>query len=70
MPWRGPEGEAPVSSRIIRAANAFDDLVGASVDRDRTAAALERLRLDSAEYDPGVVEALSKAASRRAVSRR
>ncbi|HZC41127.1 MAG TPA: HD domain-containing phosphohydrolase [Streptosporangiaceae bacterium] len=70
MPWRGPDGEAPVSSRIIRAANAFDDLVGASVDRDRTAAALERLRLDSAEYDPGVVEALSKAASRRAVIRR
>lgn len=69
-PWRGPDGEPPVGSRIIRAANAFDDLVGASVDRDRTAAALERLRLDSAEYDPGVVEALSKVTGRRHASRR
>jgi hypothetical protein len=69
-PWRGPDGEPPVGSRIIRAANAFDDLVGASVDRDRTSAALERLRLDSAEYDPGVVEALSKVAGRRHASRR
>jgi hypothetical protein len=69
-PWRGPGGEPPVSSRIIRAANAFDDMVGASVDRDRTSAALERLRLDSTEYDPGVVEALSKVAGRRYVLRR
>jgi hypothetical protein len=69
-PWRGPDGEPPVGSRIIRAANAFDDLVGASVDRDRTSAALERLRLDSAEYDPAVVEALSKVAGRRHASRR
>ena len=44
---------------------AFDDLVGGSSDRDRSAAALERLRLDTAaEYDPGVVEALSKVAGR------
>ncbi len=69
-PWRGQDGEPPVGSRIIRAANAFDDMVGASVDRDRTSAALERLRLDSAEYDPGVVEALSKVAGRRHASRR
>ncbi len=56
----------PVGSRIIRAANAFDDLVGGSTDRDRTTAALERLRLDTAtQYDPGVVEALSKVAGRR-----
>ncbi len=65
-PWRGPQGEPPVGSRIIRAANAFDDLVGASVDTGRTTTALERLRLDTAtEYDPGVVEALSKVAGRR-----
>jgi HD domain len=69
-PWRGPGGEPPVGSRIIRAANAFDDLVGASVDRERIAAALERLRLDSAEYDPAVVEALSRVASRRHPGRR
>jgi HD domain len=59
----------PVASRIIRAANAFDDLVGSSADRDRAAAALERLRLDTAaEYDPGVVEALSKVIGRRTLS--
>jgi hypothetical protein len=51
----------PLSSRIIRAANAFDDLVGSSVEPSRAAAAVERLRLDTAaEYDPHVVEALSR----------
>jgi response regulator RpfG family c-di-GMP phosphodiesterase len=56
----------PVGSRIIRAANAFDDLVGGSTDHDRTTAALERLRLDTAaQYDPEVVEALSKVTGRR-----
>ena len=65
QPWRGSGPEPPIGSRIIRAANAFDDLVGGSSDRDRCAAALERLRLDTAaEYDPGVVEALSKVAGR------
>ena len=65
QPWRGRAGEPPVGSRIIRAANAFDDLVGGSADRDRSAAALERLRLDTAaEYDPRVVEALSKVTGR------
>jgi HD-GYP domain-containing protein (c-di-GMP phosphodiesterase class II) len=56
----------PVGSRIIRAANAFDDMVGGSTDRDRTAAALERLRMDTAvEYDPRVVQALTEVAGRR-----
>jgi HD domain len=65
QPWRGSEPEPPIGSRIIRAANAFDDLVGGSPDRDRAAPALERLRLDTAvEYDPGVVEALTKVAGR------
>jgi len=64
-PSHGHDPEPPIGSRIIRAANAFDDLVGGSSDRDRSAAALERLRLDTAaEYDPGVVEALSKVAGR------
>jgi hypothetical protein len=50
----------PLSSRIIRAANAYDDLVGSSDDPSRAAEAMERLRLDTAcEYDPRVVEALS-----------
>jgi HD domain-containing protein len=60
--------EPPLSSRIIRAANAFDDLVGSSVEPSRAAAAVERLRLDTAsEYDPKVVEALSRLISRRSV---
>ncbi len=64
-PSRGHDPEPPIGSKIIRAANAFDDLVGASADRDRISAALERLRLDTAaEYDPGVVAALSEVAGR------
>jgi HD-GYP domain-containing protein (c-di-GMP phosphodiesterase class II) len=51
----------PLSSRIIRAANAYDDLVGSSENPSRAAEAVERLRLDTgSEYDPRVVEALSK----------
>jgi hypothetical protein len=51
----------PLSSRIIRAANAFDDLVGSSAETSRAGAAVRRLRLDTAaEYDPAVVEALSR----------
>jgi HD domain len=58
----------PLSSRIIRAANAFDDLVGSSVEPSRAAAAVERLRLDTAmEYDPKVVDALGRLVSRRSV---
>ena len=65
LPWRGGQVVPPIGSRIIRAANAFDDLVGGSAERDRSTAALERLRLDTAaQYDPGVVEALSKVAGR------
>ncbi len=63
-----PAEEPPLSSRIIRAANAFDDLVGSSVEPSRAAAAVQRLRLDTAsEYDPQVVEALSRLVSRRSV---
>jgi HD domain-containing protein len=66
-PYRGePDRQPPpLASRIIKAANAYDDLVGDSADRDRGAAVLERLRLDSAtEYDPTVVEALSRVIDR------
>ena len=66
LPARGTEPGPPVGSRIIRAANAFDDLVGGSTDRDRSTAALERLRLDTgSEYDAGVIEALSEVAGKR-----
>jgi hypothetical protein len=56
----GKAAQPPLSSRIIRAANAFDDLVGSSANPVRAAAVIERLRLDTAaEYDPGVVDALN-----------
>ncbi|XRQ04394.1 HD-GYP domain-containing protein [Actinomadura welshii] len=71
-PAAGDAGDAarpappPLAGRIIKVANAYDDLVGESPDRDRGAAVLERLRLDSAaEYDPTVVEALSRVVDRR-----
>jgi len=71
LPWRGGGGRLPpLGSRIIRAVNAFDDLVGGSADRDRVSAALDRLRMDTdTEYDPGVVAALAMVAGRLPVSR-
>lgn len=61
------DGAPPaLASRVIKVANAYDDLVGDSGDRDRGAAVLERLRLDSrTEYDPAVVEALGRVLARR-----
>jgi hypothetical protein len=60
----------PLSSRIIKAANAFDDLVGSSLDPGRAAAAVQQLRLNTAsEYDPEAVEALSRVVNRRSVIR-
>jgi hypothetical protein len=57
----------PLSSRVIRAVNAFDDLVGSSANPGRAAVVVDRLRLDtSAEYDPQVVEALARVVARRA----
>jgi hypothetical protein len=65
-PYRSADGPAPpLASRVIKVANAYDDLVGASSDRDRSAAVLERLRGDSAaEYDPTVVESLGHVVDR------
>ena len=68
-PARGHSPAPPLGSMIIRAANAFDDMVGSSTDRDRSAAALDQLRLDPAEYDAGVVAALAEVAGRRVPSR-
>jgi hypothetical protein len=62
-PWRPADGSQPppLSSCIIRAANAYDDLVGSSADQQRAAAAMEWLRLDTeSEYDSRVVEALGR----------
>ncbi|WP_067169103.1 HD-GYP domain-containing protein [Microtetraspora niveoalba] len=60
----------PMASRVIKAANAYDDLVGGSADRDRAASALERLRLAvGTEYDPTVVEAMARVVDRVALGR-
>jgi len=59
--------EVPLASRIIKAVNAYDDLVGDSAETGRRLEALERLRLGMAyEYDPLVVESLSKIVERTA----
>jgi hypothetical protein len=68
-PARGHEPAPPLGSRIIRAANAFDDMVGSSTDRDRSAAAIDRMRLDPVGYDDEVIEALRDVAGRRVPSR-
>ena len=50
-----------LSGSIIRVANAYDDLVGGSNDPDRQLAAVHRIRVGLAtEYDPKVVEALTR----------
>jgi hypothetical protein len=57
--------DPPLSSRIIKVANAYDDLVGPSTDRDRAGAALERIRLASGgAYDPHALEALARVIGR------
>lgn len=68
-PYRRPHEAVditiPLGSRIIRAVNAFDDLVGGSVESGRRYDALERLRLGMAyDYDPKVVETLSRIVER------
>ena len=81
MPWRGVPARRsaawdaeleipPLGSRIIRAVNAFDDLVEGRPGRDRANAALGRLRADSErEYDPEVIAALAVVTNRLPVSR-
>ncbi|MDT4893629.1 MAG: hypothetical protein QOE97_2664, partial [Pseudonocardiales bacterium] len=56
-----PDHTLPIESRIIKAASAYDDLVGTSTSAEVSADALERLRLGMAyEYDPQVVETLTR----------
>jgi hypothetical protein len=53
--------DVPLGSRIIKASNAYDDLVGDSLETTRRLDALERLHLGMAyEYDPRVVDSLAK----------
>jgi hypothetical protein len=68
-PYRRPheslEGGVPLAARIIRVVNAYDDLVGGSYETGTRLEALERLRLGMAyEYDPRVVETLSRIVER------
>ena len=61
----------PLECRIIRVCNAYDDQVGASLDDDRRARALETLRADAGgEYDPRVLESLTRLVSRGLVPAR
>src|SRR6202012_5441639 len=58
----------PLSSRIIKPANASGAVGGRAPDPGRAAAAVQRLRLDTAsEYAPATVEALSRVVNRRSV---
>ena len=69
-PYRRPhetvDGTVPLASRIIKAANAYDDLVGDARESVRRLEALERLRLSMAyDYDPRVVASLARVVERQ-----
>lgn len=64
-PFLGADGvrgrEHPLASSIVRAANAYDDLLADGGGLAGRLATVERLRLATArEYEPGVVEALAE----------
>jgi hypothetical protein len=64
-PLGDEEGGVPLASRIIKVANAYDDLVGDVPGRVRRQQALERLQLGVAyDYDPRVVAALRRVVER------
>jgi hypothetical protein len=60
----------PLASRIIKVANAFDDLTAGRADPASATAAMERIHLGLGyEYDPRVVEALAVVTSDAMVGR-
>ncbi|WP_030771475.1 HD-GYP domain-containing protein [Streptomyces sp. NRRL F-2664] len=60
-----PYREQPALARIVRAVNAYDDLVGGSRHPVGPLAALEQLRLGTGrEYQPEVVECLARVLAR------
>jgi response regulator RpfG family c-di-GMP phosphodiesterase len=68
-PFRRPgqpfDASVPVASRIIRVANAYDDMVGGSMESQHRMLALDRLRAGTVdEYDPTVVDLVSRAVER------
>lgn len=60
--WRLQQlGDIPIASRILRVANAYDDLVGVSLDSVTRMRALQRLRLGMGyDYDPRVLRELCR----------
>jgi HD-GYP domain len=57
--------DLPLSSRIIKVCNAYDDLTGEGADLARRHAAIERIHLGLGyEYDPRVVDALVRVLAR------
>ncbi|CAL9305974.1 HD-GYP domain-containing protein [Streptomyces sp. SudanB25_2051] len=62
-----PYREQPLAARIVRAANAYDDLSGETAQG--APRALEHLRLGTArDYDPAVVESLARVVARGGVT--
>lgn len=62
-PYAAATAGEPVrlAGSILRAANAFDDMVGGALDAERKLAAVRSIRLGTAvEYDPRVVESLAR----------
>ncbi|OEU85541.1 metal-dependent phosphohydrolase [Streptomyces abyssalis] len=60
-----PFREQPLTARIVRAVNAYEDMVAGNASMEGSLRALERLRLGCARnYEPRVVEALSRVVSR------
>ena len=58
--------QVPMLSRIVKVANAYDDLVGGSIALRRREAAVERIHLGLGyEYDPRVVDSLVRGLARR-----
>ncbi len=63
--------DVPVGSRIIKVANAFDDLTGGRRRRDIVDRAVERIHLGLGyEYDPAIVDALIAVLARPRASAR
>jgi hypothetical protein len=53
--------QLPVASRIIKVANAYEDLAGERPEASRREAAMERINLGLGyEYDPSVVDSLAR----------
>jgi len=60
--WRINElGDFPIASRILRVVNAYDDLVGVSLDSGTRIRSLQRLRLSMGyDYDPQALRELCR----------